>query len=184
MTEPRRELPESIRAGIWNQYMDGSSAAEIARYSDQLFHEAKLEYSECTPAEVKRVLSAEPPSVVANDLRYIHRVRAFWIAASDQTEGEQGAVKGFVVVFQPWKLTVQSFQRGVRAVCRDFRSLCPTGSINPYLLEGFEMDAALRLIQKNGTPAWIIDGDGGTTRYRGDFSQNEEHSPEQPQPPR
>jgi hypothetical protein len=176
------DIPEVVRVAFWNWHMDGSPAAEIARYSFKDFLDAGLPSRECSSAEVRRVLSETPPQAVLDDLRHIHGVRAFWIAAGGELDGEMGAAPGMVFAFQPWKLTTRAFQKGIRAICRDFRENCSAGYIDPQVIEGIEMEAALRMIANRGVPAWVVSEDGEITRYSGEFSLEEGNGEALPTP--
>lgn len=170
MGDSELDIPEAVRAAFWNWFMDGYAPAEIARYSYADFAAAGFPARDCRSSEVRRVLSDEPPEAVLSDLRYIHGVRAFWIAASGTLDDDQGTAPGMVYVFQPWKLIAKAFQKGVRAICRDFNVNCASGYIQPQVMEGVEMDVALRMIENEGVPAWIIAENGEIARYSGEFS--------------
>lgn len=175
MAKPREPLPHVVRVSFWNEYMNGSTVGEIARYSWHDLHTAGLPGRECSPAEVRRVLEDEPPQPVRDDLRYVHGVRAFWISAVGEMEDGHGTAASFVVAFQPWRLTSQAFRKGVRTIVRDFKDNCPAGHIDPNVIEGFEMDVALRFVEK-GVPAWILDEEGAVARYAGEYGT--ERSPD------
>lgn len=162
--------------------MDGSTVGEIARHSWHDLHAAGIPGRECSPAEVRRVLEEEPPEEVMDDLRYVHGVRAFWIAANGELDGDLGTAPGMIYAFQPWRLTSKAFQKGVRAICRDFRDKCPAGDVNPQVIEGIEMDVALRMIKNRNVPAWIVSEDGEVVRYAGEFQIDEDEAPELPTP--
>lgn len=180
MTKERREIPEAIRVVIWNDLLDGASIPEIARYSHKAFLAAGMEYDECTPAQVRKVLSEDPPPRILEDLRYIHGVRAFWIASHGELAEGLGSAEGMVIAFQPWRLTTISFQKGVRAIAKDFRANCVRGNIDPYVIESLEMDAALRMVHGRGHAAWLIDVDGEVSRYAGEFAPDDNPDPEPP----
>jgi hypothetical protein len=127
-------------------------------------------------------LSEAPPSTVLTDLRYVHGVRAFWIAANGELDGDMGTAAGMILAFQPWRMTTKAFQKGVRAICRDFRDNCPHGDINPQVMEGVEMDVALRMIGNRSVPAWVVSEDGDVVRYAGEFQIDEDEAPELPTP--
>lgn len=169
MARRKNELPQAVRVGIWDRLMDGDTPTEIARYSHQLFRNARLQYDECSVTQVRQVLSETPPPEIADDLRFRFRVRPFWISA-DGDLGDVGTADSFVIAFQPWRLSTRALHRGVRGICRDFRSRCPTGRIDPQIIEAFEMEHALRRIENHGAAAWIIDEEGTVRHYRGEFS--------------
>lgn len=163
-------IPEAVRIAFWNWHMEGYTPAEIARYSEADFAAAGLPARDCHSSEVRRVLSETPPQAVLGDLRYVHGVRAFWIAAVGILDDDRGTAPGMVFVFQPWRLMSKAFQKGVRAVCRDFNANCAAGDINPQVIEGIEMDVAIRMIDDKGVPAWIVSDDGSVDRYSREFS--------------
>lgn len=127
---------------------------------------------------MKRILSDAPPQPIINDPRYVHGVRAFWIAAAGQTDHEDISVSGMVVVFQPYHLVGRIFQKAVRAVCRDFRSLSPGGRIEPQVMEGIEMESVLRMLHSGKTIGWVISEEGEISRYSGQFALSEVSTPE------
>lgn len=182
MTKARREIPEVIRVAIWRDLLDGASIAEIARYSHQAFLAAGIEYDECTPTQVRKVLSESPPPEILEDLRYIYSVRAFWIASQGELAEGLGSAEGMVIAFQPWRITTIAFQKGVRAIVKDFRANCIRGDIDPYIIESVEMDAALRMVHDRGYAAWLIDVDGKAARYAGEFASDKDLDPESPTP--
>lgn len=182
MKKPHGEIPEAVRAAIWNDLLDGAPVAEIARYSHQAFLAAGMEYDECTPAQVRNVLSENPPPKILEDLRYVHSVRAFWIASHGELAEGIGSAEGMVIAFQPWRLKTISFQKGVRAIAKDFRANCVRGDIDPYVIESLEMDAALRMVHCRGHAAWLIDVDGEVSRYAGEFAPDKDLDPETPSP--
>jgi hypothetical protein len=170
MSASPSKFPDEVRASFWNHWMDGDSPAEIAAHSWSDFHAAGLVDREASSSEVRKVLSEDPPESVKSDLRYVHGVRAFWIAATGVLDECGTDVRGLVIAFQPYRLAAKAFQKGVRSICREFRSMAPRGVIQPHVIEGVEMDAALRLLHSGRTVGWIIDGEGNTRRYMDDFA--------------
>jgi len=167
-------IPEAVVIAIWNARLDGDSVARISSDSWHYLTALGVRDSELSPAHVRRILAEPPPPEIEADLRYIHGVRAFWIAASGTVEDKGIRVEGAVFAFQPPRLTSKAFQKALRAIRGDFHSLAPGGYINLTVLEGIEMEAALRMLEAGKTVAWIIDGDGSVTRYAGEFGRNAE----------
>lgn len=171
-------IPDTVRTAIWNCHLDGWRVSEIARYSYQLFPATDEEMRECSSADVRRILSDAPPEQILRDPRHVHGVRAFWIAASGRIEDEDISVEGMVVVFQPHHLIGRIFQKAVRSVCRDFRSLSPGGRIEPHVMEGVEMEPVLNMLHSGKTIGWIISEEGEVSRYSGQFAPSEDSRPE------
>lgn len=164
------KLTEEAIAEIWNRHMDGWSDAEIARYSWDLFRGSRDEGRELSSRDVRGILSLDPPAAILTDLRYIHGVRAFFIAATGRVQETDLALNGLVAAFQPYRLNGKLFEKALRAIRRDFASLCPDGKIVLNVVEGVEMDVMLRLLHAGKTIGWIIDGEGEIKRYDGEFS--------------
>lgn len=162
-------IPEAVIIAVWNAHLDGDSSARISSDSWHYLAALGVRDSELSAAQVRRILAEPPPAAIEADLRYIHGVRAFWIAASGTVEDRDIRVEGAVFAFQPPRLTSKAFQKAVRAIRRDFSGLAPGGYFNPHVLEGIEMEAALRMLEAGRSVAWIIDEDGSITRYAGEF---------------
>ncbi|NTF23493.1 hypothetical protein G6L37_34550 [Agrobacterium rubi] len=177
MTQADDDIPEEVVAAVWDDHLNGSRVSEIARYSHQHFP-ISHEFRELSAKEVRRVLDRDPPETILSDARYIHGVRAFWMAAYGTVDEQDIKVEAMIYAFLPPRLNSRNFQKAVRAICRDFKHLSTDGYINPQVMEGIEMETALSMLHSCRTIGWIINDDGSVTRYAGEF----ESEPQAPTP--
>lgn len=165
-------VSEASKISIWNEWLEGDSINRIAEYAVDV--ESGQDIS---VRQVNKVLADPPPEVIANDLRYIHGVRSFWIYAEGRMNEVTGKRDAFVVVFCPLRHTSKAFQKAIRAISKDYKTYGASCRLNPYVIEGFEMDAALKFVHEHGYLAWSFDENGEIARYDGRFKQEEVATP-------
>lgn len=165
-------VSEASKIRIWSEWLEGESINKIAEYGFD--RESGQNFS---VRQINTVLAETPPEAITNDLRYIHGVRSFWISAEGRMNDVTGKNDAFAVVFCPLRHTSKAFQKAIRAISDDYKTLGESCRLNPYVIEGVEMDVALKFVHEHGYLGWSFDENGEITHYDGRFKPEEVASP-------
>lgn len=165
-------VSDASKISIWSEWLDGDSINRIAEYAFDVENGLNV-----SVRQVSKVLAEPPPDVIANDLRYIHGVRSFWIYADGRMNETTGKNDAFAVVFCPLRHTSKAFQKAVRAISRDYKTFGESCRLNTHVIEGFEMKAALKFVHEHGYLAWSFDENGQIARYDDRFKPEEVAAP-------
>jgi len=120
---------------IWDAWLNGDSIQQISFYQ------------ELPLRQVKAILADEPPESILKDGRYQRNCLAFWVAADP-----------LIMVFSPRKYTSAVLRKALSDIRRRERVLGT--EIIPHILEGVEVDVAIRMVENRGVRAYHFDNDG------------------------